>query len=109
VYLQGDTIWYLPASAVSSLAALTDLNLNVCPCVTDEVLQTLRSLTALTTLNLRSCPNVSAEVLQALRRHPQPDDCGPILRTPHLPPPYSCCHPAFSARPAAPRVEGHLA
>jgi hypothetical protein len=35
--------------------------------VSDEVLRALSSLTALTTLDLRYCPNVSAAAKQALR------------------------------------------
>jgi hypothetical protein len=52
---------------VSSLTALTTLNLVGCLNVTDEVLRALSSLTALTTLTLYGCNNVSAAARQALR------------------------------------------
>jgi hypothetical protein len=52
---------------VSSLAALTTLDLFGCRKVSDEVLQTLRSLTALTSLYLGGCNKVSAAAKQALR------------------------------------------
>ena len=50
---------------MSNLAALTSLDLCWCN-LTDEVLQTLSSLTALSTLNLLDCPNVTAAGEQAL-------------------------------------------
>ena len=52
---------------MSSLTALTSLNLRGCPAVTSEGLRAVSSLTALSTLSLRGCPNVSAAGKQALR------------------------------------------
>ena len=49
------------------LTGLTDLSLGFCPNVTSEGLQTLSSLKALTFLNLVWCWSVTAEVKQALR------------------------------------------
>jgi Leucine-rich repeat (LRR) protein len=51
---------------VSSLTALTTLNLSFCN-VSDEVLRALSGLTALSTLDLRFCRNVTAAAKQALR------------------------------------------
>ena len=53
--------------ALSSLTALSTLDLCGCLNVSDEVLRALSSLTALTTLDLRYCPNVTAAAKQALR------------------------------------------
>jgi hypothetical protein len=52
---------------VSSLTALTSLDLEDCRHVTAEGLTTLSSLKALTFLNLVWCWSVTAEVKQALR------------------------------------------
>jgi hypothetical protein len=51
---------------VSSLTALTELDLGCCP-VSAEGLQTLSTLTALTSLNLCFCYKVTAAAKQALR------------------------------------------
>ena len=53
--------------ALSSLTALTTLDLIHCPNVTSEGLRALSSLTALTTLTLYGCNNVTAAAKQALR------------------------------------------
>jgi F-box/leucine-rich repeat protein 14 len=53
--------------ALSSLTALSTLNLSWCGRVTAEGLQTLNSLTALTSIYLYGCPNVTAAANQALR------------------------------------------
>ena len=54
-------------SAVSSLTALTTLNLRHCRNVTDEGLKTLSSLAALSTIALFGCPKLTAAAKQALR------------------------------------------
>jgi F-box/leucine-rich repeat protein 14 len=52
---------------VSSLPALTFLNLQQCYELTDERLRAVSSCTALTYLNLTECRNVTAAGVQALR------------------------------------------
>jgi hypothetical protein len=53
--------------AVSSLPALTSLNLRCCRELTDESMRAVSSLPALTTLNLRWCDKVSDEGMRAVR------------------------------------------
>jgi hypothetical protein len=52
---------------VSSLRALTFLDLSYCRSVSDEGLQTLSILTKLTTLYVYGCYHVTAAAKQALR------------------------------------------
>ena len=52
---------------MSSLAALTHLELWGCSTVTDEGVRTLSSLAALTHLNLCGCEKVTAATKRALR------------------------------------------
>jgi hypothetical protein len=52
---------------VSSLTALTTLDLSVNRHVSDEVLRALSCLTALTSLGLLGCNKVTAAAKQALR------------------------------------------
>ena len=52
---------------MSSLTALSTLDLSNCPKLTNEGLQTLSSLTALSTIFLYGCTNLTAEGKQALR------------------------------------------
>jgi hypothetical protein len=51
---------------VSSLTALTSLNLRGCPAVTSEGLRAVSSLKALTTLDLAGCNGVTSEGLRAV-------------------------------------------
>jgi hypothetical protein len=55
--------------AVSSLIALTSLDLSLCGNVTAEGLRAVSSLTALTLLSLSCCTNVTSEGLLAVSRH----------------------------------------